>query len=71
MSDLSTISTLESVTLVDTAVTDNGLMALRLPRLNDLFPVNCGVSEAAAQAYPGATGTQGVRVHLIQEFGDD
>jgi hypothetical protein len=71
MPQLSTLVTLESVTLIDAGITDEGLRALRLPRLRELVLINTRVTEEAAEAYPETNGPPNVRVRLIRDFGED
>lgn len=70
MPELSSIVTLESVTMIDANVTDDGLRDLRLPRLEELVLINTRVTESAAEAYPETNGTPNVRVRLVREFGE-
>lgn len=71
MPQLSTLVTLESVTLIDAGITDDGLRALSLPRLEELVLINTRVTEGAAEAYPGTNGPPNVRVRLTRDFGKD
>lgn len=71
MQALSTIQTLESVTVIDADVTDDGLRALRLPQLRHLRLVNTNVTEAAAAEFPQRVGPANVQIQLIREFGEE
>jgi hypothetical protein len=71
MRPLSTIQTLESVTLIDADVTDDGLMSLRLPRLKHLELINTKVTGEAAEAYLRMIGPPTVKVRLIRQSGEE
>lgn len=64
--DLSTIDTLESVTVIDANVTDEGLMALRRLSLKHLELVNTQVTDEAVEAFRQAMGPADVSVRLIR-----
>ena len=68
---LSTIPTLDSVTVIDAEITDVGLGELQLPRLRQLVLINTKVTEEFAAAYPATNGPPTVNVRLVRDTGEN